>query len=276
MELANRIQVGALNVAASPHEDGVYFRLMESVADIEVSIGGSDHAKLTKMESTQNYSNVYMGRICVWASIEKDGPWFNKITNDEASSEDKKAVEIPDYIAPNYRYFYYAIDVKRHIVLFETKNEFNQSLSQRKVRRLFDTLFDTLPNDAPDVAVTVIPEEGTVERILALPRLRHLKIVVTRPNPDDLTDQYAQIMKRLNDQNAKSITEELRKAARVDSLKPDNNTRALAMVAETNGFVEGDALGIHESTKAHPKRRWIEVGKDGSSIAKFLSGLLLF
>lgn len=249
---------------------------MDSVANIEVSIGGSDYAKLTKIEATQSHAGIYMGRICVWAYIEKDGPWFNKITNDEASSEDKSAVEIPEYIAPNYRYFYYAVDVKRHIVLFETKNEFNQSLSQRKVRRLFESLFSSLPNDAPDVAVTVIPEEGTVERILALPRLRHLKIVVTRPNPDDLTDQYAQIMKRLNDQNAKSLTEELRKAPRVESLTPNNNTRILAKVAETNGFVEGDAIGIHESTKAHPKRRWIEVGKDGSSIVKFLSGFLLF
>jgi len=119
-------------------------------------------------------------------------------------------------------------------------------------------------------------EEGSVEKILALPRLRHLKIVVTRPNPDDLADDYAAVMKRLADQKARTLTQELQKAPKGDRLIPDADTQSLAKIAGTNGYVEGVGKDAHDSTKSHPKRRWIEVAKDGSSIVRFLTGFVHF
>jgi len=104
-----------------------------------------------------------------------------------------------------------------------------------------------------------------------LVKLRRLKIVVTRPNAEDLTDEYAEIMRKLNGQGARTITQELIKAPKIDRLNPDEETRKLAKIASTNGYVEGDVKDLHESTKEHPKAITVEVGKDGSSLSKFLS-----
>ena len=127
MNLATRIVVGGINIAATPHPSGIYRTLLESVANLSVGIGGADFAKLTQPELVSADRNVMTGRICVWTEIEKKGDWFNKETNDRASDEDKEAVQIPEQIAPNYRYFQYAIDLTKHVLMFEMKTELNHS-----------------------------------------------------------------------------------------------------------------------------------------------------
>ncbi|MGO8739149.1 DUF4747 family protein [Rhodoblastus sp.] len=277
MKLATKIVVGAINIAASPHEEGTYRRLIEAVAGKEVDLGGSDFAKLTKPEQVDSNPNVMIGRICVYALIDKKSDWFNKETNDKATEKDKESIVVADNLAPNYRYFYYALELKRHLIIFEMSNEMNQHFGAARASKFFNGLFSGLPDDFPMVSLTVIPEEGTVDRILALPKLNRLKIFITRPNPEDLNDEYAEVMKTLNEENASSVTQEITKAPKAERLTPNERTRKLAYVAASNGYVEGGSRGLPpDSTKSHAKRVEIKVGKDGSSILRFLSSFLNF
>ena len=123
----------------------------------------------------------------------------------------------------------------------------------------------------------MIPETEALERILALEKLSHLKIVVTKPNPEDMTDEYRQIMKKLGDQKASSQTLEYQKAPGAKRLEPDEETRKLAEIAAFNGYVQGKERGrAADSTKSHPKSVTLEVGKDESVFVRFLNAIRTF
>lgn len=275
MPLSSKIVISALNVTASPHPEGTYRRLIEAAANREVHLSGHDWAKLTPPEVYAKDENILHGRICVWTEIEKKEEWFNKETNSKASEKDKEQIVIPETLAPNYRYFYYAININRHVIIFETKNEIRHSFNPKKARFFFIEAFN-LGDSYPDVDVTLIPEEGTVDKILRMPKLRRLKIVVTKPNGEDLTDDFQQVMNEMNSQNAKTLTQELVKAPKVDSLKPNEETRKLAIIASTNGYVEGKGSEGGDSTKEHPKQVSVDVPKDGSSLVRFISSFIRF
>ncbi|MGA8170008.1 MAG: DUF4747 family protein [Methylocystis sp.] len=276
MASTSKIFVAALNVTASPHPEGTYRRLLEAAANHEIHLTGHDFAKLTPPDIPGKDQNIVTGRICVWTEIEKKEDWFNKKTNAAATDKDKESIVIPDILAPNFKYFLYAMDLARHVIVFEAKNEVRSSFNPKRARKFFDDLLNSLGGDFPDVDVTVIPEEGSVEKILSLPRLRRLKIVVTRPNGEDLTDEFAAVMAEMNEENAKMLTRELVKAPKTEALKPNETTRKLAMIASTNGYVEGKGSEGGDSTREHAKVVPVEVAADGSQIVRFVQSLLHF
>lgn len=279
----NEIVVGAINVVATPHPSGVYVRILQKAADHEIRIWGRDYAKITRPEARKNDDNIYCGRILVWTEITKDGPWLDKKKNDEASEEEKKKIQIPPQLEPNFRSFNYALNVSKHKIIIEYENDFRERFGPTRAEKLFSRLFSTeiLGADAPDVTVTVIPEEGLIERILGIPKLRRLEIYIERPNPDDLGDDAAQILGNLKDQGAKSQEIIYAKAPSIKSLKPSRETRTIANVAAQNGYVVGKGKDKHgnpieESTKDHPKRVRLTLQKGQSALAKFLSSISLF
>jgi Domain of unknown function (DUF4747) len=240
------IEVAALNLVASPHPAGIYLRLLNHVAHKEVPLWGSDWAKITEPRVIDGRDNDFFGEILIWTHIDTEIPWINKETDTEATVEEMQPVvdALPENLEPNFRPFTYVLNQAEHIVLIEIKNELGQRLSPKRAKRMFDRLFENLSADFPEVDVTVIPEEESLERILAIKRLRKLEIFIKRPNPDDLGDDYKRVI-----------------------------------IGSTNGYVSGEGRDesgarVFESTEQHPKIRKFEVNT--STFAAILSALRFF
>jgi hypothetical protein len=85
-----------------------------------------------------------------------------------------------------------------------------------------------------------------------------------RPNPDDLGDDFRRVMDSLEDEGARSQKIEKIKAAKTPTLIPNADTKKLAVIASTNGYVSGEGKDesgtpVFESTEEHPKLRKLEV-----------------
>lgn len=273
-----RIVVGALNIAVSPHPAGVYEQLIEFSAERSVSLAGSDWAKITRAE--RRNGNVLFGRILVWTEIDKDSSWLNTSKNIEATEDEKDKIEIPPDIKPNFKGFYFAFGIDNHILLIEFRNELNQRFGPRRAHRFFSTLFEMAASEhnLGDVEVTTIPDDDSVDRILGMFSLRTLKIVLLKPNPDVNIAAVNRVLDKLTQNKAKKQIVEFVKEPKALTLTPDEETRTLAIVASTNGYVEGTGRGIDgnqlaESTKEHPKRIDYAVNADQSSEVQFLSRL---
>src|SRR5690349_16945857 len=91
MELT-QIEMGALNISASPHPTGIYRRALAAIADKEVELWGSDRAKITPFQPLEDRPSLLWGRILVWAEIDTEGRWLNKAKNVEATPDEKQAV----------------------------------------------------------------------------------------------------------------------------------------------------------------------------------------
>lgn len=278
-----RIELGALNIVASPHPPGTYRSILKEIADKEVRLWGSDYAKITPFVEMKDQPNLLTGRVLVWAEIDREGKWLNKTKNVEATPEEKRkiAAAIPIDYEPNFRSFSYIFAEDKHRLVLEYRNELGQQLGPTRAERMFQRLFEEyLPDGDPTVDVTVIPEDDTLDMIYKIPRLRRLEIFIKRPNPDDVAEDAARILGRLEKQGARSQKIELVKAPQVPTLEPDEETKAQAAVAAQNGYVtgegkDGDGKPVVESTKTHPKIRPLDV-EGHSSYGTFLTGMRLF
>ena len=277
------ITIGSINISVDPHPPGIYRRLFQQVADKGVLIWGSDWAKITVPQVRETKPPSFYGRILVWTEIDKDGKWLNQEKNKEATPAEKAAIQIPENFDPNFRSFNFVFLEERHLLVLEYKNELGEHFGAARAEKLFMELFseESLGPDAPEVSVTVVPSHEALRKIYAIPRLRRLEIFVLRPNPDDLAKEQQRLLDRLLKQGARSQNLELRKKAKVKTITPDEETKILAQIASTNGYVTGEGKSadgkkpILESTKDHPKTVSVEVEGE-SSIGTFFSILRNF
>jgi hypothetical protein len=169
-----KIILGGLNIVASPHPEGVYEGMFKTVAGKEVALWGSDHARITEPKPREGNADQLHGLIHVWTKIDRKGRWFDRDKDGEAEDEEKSKIVLPGHLDPNYRTFNYAFIKSRHRLIFEIRNEFGDNLGVSRAERLFRFLFspEQLGSEHPSVMITPIPEDGAIDRILAIPRLR--------------------------------------------------------------------------------------------------------
>ncbi|UFW69199.1 DUF4747 family protein [Bradyrhizobium sp. WU425] len=276
------IVMGALNIAADPHPAGIYRRLFAAAADVPVKIWGSDWAKITPPVDRESEPPSFYGRILVWTEIDRQGKWLNQAEDREATPTEKRDIQIPDDLDPNFRSFNFVFVERKHLLVVEFQNELGENLGARRAEALFRKLFvkDELEEGEPRVEVTVVPSAEALDMIFAMPRLKKLEINVVRPNPDSLDEQEERILQKLLDQGAKEQTVVLKKRPGIQKLTPDEDTRTLAKVAANNGSVsaegrDDDGKTVFESTKDHPKTVRAEV-VGTSSVATFFARIASF
>lgn len=270
------VEAYALNIAANPHPAGVYIRSLNRASELIIKVRGSDYARITKPK--QEDERFYSGRVLVWTEIDLKGRWLDTSKEDVLSERVKRTIRIPTEAKPNYRVFNYVFDEKRHILYFESRNEFNEHFGPTVGRRLFVALLDRdyQGRQAPEFAVTLLPEEAAVTRILAMPRLRTLTIRITKPNPDlTASEARRRVFDELDASNSKQRETTYTKEAGAERLEPTPDMEAYAEVGATDGFVKGIGRGTSKgkaelSTDELP-RKFILNQDDGSS---FFSRLL--
>jgi hypothetical protein len=274
------MEIGEINISASPHPPGIYRAALEKAANNGVQIFGSDWAKLTP--ATEQEPGVLVGRVLVWTKIDKEGDWVNLEKNQKASDIDKKKIVLEPAIQPNYKSFQWAFIEKRHLMFIEYRNELRQGFGPKRVERFLSKIFsrDILGDDFPSIEITIIPEDDSLDRILAIDRLKRLKMVFKRPNPDDMGEDAEEILSAMMANGAGQQTIELVKARGMRSLTPDASTKKLAKVASINGFVSGEGRNgdepVSESTKEHPKITIVKVPESSSFSAQFWSTIKQF
>jgi hypothetical protein len=173
----------------------------------------------------------------------------------------------------NGRIFLWVFRLADHKLFIEMENEFNRTLSPQRAGKLFSILFADLGTNSPFVEVTVVPDEDSIDRLLAIPKLKKLEIHLKRPNADDIGAAATRIMARLEGMGAKSQDIVLTANAG-ENLEPDQETIVYARVAALNGFVQTKGYEANElirrSTKEYPKI----IKRLGSAFATRLSAAI--
>lgn len=279
MPRIRRVDVYQINIAANPHEDGVYQRLLQRASRIVVRVRGSDSAKLTSPQQNERYPHIHTGRILIWTEIDLRGRWIDLDHEEDLSPELRQKISIPERARPNYRSFDYVFDARKHTYYFEGKNDLDETVSPQTVFRLLSGAFsaDALGPGFPDVAVTLVPEFGVVEKILSIPRLSQLYIKVVRPNPDGpAPEAFERVMGKLDALHAHKIETTIKKASDANRLTITTEYREMAEVGATNGVVAGKGRYANGSkadlsTTERPARIPVEMDRKDNLFARLLS-----
>ena len=171
------------------------------------------------------------------------GNWFDVENFDIASEEDVKQINIPEYLRPNFSQFYFSLNSDLHVIAFELYSE-SKGLSSKSVQKYFDAILrrTEIRDRFGFVEADVIKSYGEVNRILSLPKLKELRFIIKRPNPDDVSGDLAtDIEERLREQNAEKYEESISSRSE-DGLSPNERSKKLASVAAENGQLSAKSV----------------------------------
>ena len=171
-----------------------------------------------------------------------------------AEPSEVAAVQLPEDLKPAMKQAFFAFAPKSHRFVFELTSGMGVQSVCRALRLILNS--PKVRGELPEVTVNIEQERDTLERIFGMQVLRHLRIMVNRPNPDDFGSEDAEVEQRLERQRARKLTMTL-DSEKNQGLTPDDDTKKLARLAMSNGRVHAEGVGKmgtteRISTENHP------------------------
>lgn len=265
MSRPKKITLNAINITVHPHTPSHYAQLWSALFNLRRPIDiGRDQALLIGAIEPVNSKDLaagYMGLFFRFTIIDKSKGWFNLESGEEADGDTiKREVIIPDNLRPNLSTFHYRLFPKSHRLVIENKNINGDGLGAVSVEKMLTNLVSDpkISRRFENIDVTMEQSEEEILDIIVGKKLKHLKITVKRPNPDDdADDDEREVLGELIEEKARSKTIEL-SALSGESIKPSARTKKFARVASSNGKVtaieetnEGKRVPI--SSQSHPR-----------------------
>lgn len=255
------ITVGALNIVMpTPHSPERYvelfqkaFRRKEPVrlrGDFVGMLGGC------RVEHIKDQETV-VGEFYKFFDLNLDAQWFNTLEQRPAEDADLAEIRIPEYLKPHFQSFSYIFYPHKHRLFFISKDQ-NNNFSPLQAQKLLADIFDDyrLVREFGEIDITIEPSSESLERIFGMPRLKSLRIEISPPNPDDHEEAERRLFAKMSNQNAQKIVTDI-STRNPEGLAPDEDTKTLARIAQSNGKVVGhgeneEGQTIDISTAEHP------------------------
>lgn len=265
MSRQKKITLNAINITVHPHTPSDYAKLWSALFNLKraVDIGRDQALMIGAIEpvNSEDLTAGYMGLLFRFTIIDKNKGWFDLESGEEADGDTiKREVKIPDNLKPNLSTFHYRLFPKSHRLVIENKNAKGEGLGAASVAKML-TFLTTEPKIAKafeNIDVTMEQSEEQILDIITGKVLKHLKITVKRPNPDDDSDSdEREVLGELLEEKARSKTIEL-SALTGESIQPSNRTKRFARVAGSNGKVTAieetrDGKRVPISSQSHPR-----------------------
>lgn len=234
------MRLGALNIVAQPHSAEIYEHLIKAArrkrgaARIRSDRFGMLSSATGPVQGVESYID---GRITTFTRIDADSDWINVRSGKAAIEDDLAGLNIPKNLQPNGRFHRYRFYLNSHVLVFEVGNGGNR-LTARNAGTLFNRIFsqESIFDDFGEIAVTVLPERATVERIVNSNTIRSVSYVVHAPNPDDGREAERRFTQRLETMRVQRL-EQTVVAKKNEYVKPDEQLKSDIRVAANNGSV---------------------------------------
>ncbi len=236
-----KLEVGALNLRIPETHNRDYRALIRRIADLRrgVRVYGDSYVAIQLYLPEEDN----LGVIAKYTEIDIDGDWFDLDDFDAATPEKLSEISIPDALRPNLARFYFQLFPDEHILVVSTYSE-SKSLSARSVLRYMKEAVSSpeIMREFGRVEVDVVQSFRGVEELLSMPHLKEVRLIIRRPNSDDLSKDLAAIIEeRLRQQNGDEYEEAIRSKDSGD-LEPNERTKKLGQVAAENGEVKTKSL----------------------------------
>ena len=260
---------GILNIVAHPHPRGTYRSLFEMVgADPNgIRFRGDQYATLSPISETRN--GVFSGRLAIWTEIDPNSNMIEKKTLKQSLLLDS-TLRLPEGVGFNSKIFAFAFREENHRLYVELNNDEGQTVSIGTACKVFAQIFKNIrPDTVEQVDVHISTRRNAVEQVLAIPKIRKIEILLDMPNPDDLSEDKARLLKEIEDMRAKKLRSEITRASGQETLILSPRYIVMSELAKDNGYVTAsgndiDGEKIERSTKDYPNEIETLLGEDES------------
>ncbi|WP_294282247.1 DUF4747 family protein [uncultured Sphingomonas sp.] len=255
-----KAEVGGLNIRLHPHDPQRYRDLFASLFKLKkiVPIYGDRSGLITSLQRISHDAMYIEGVITTFLDLDLKGDWFNTDTMEEASDNDREKINVPEYLRPNIRTFFFSFDVENHELIFEHYGN-GHRFSHQSAFNFFENLVhdSNIMEKYGDVKISIIQSKGSIDRIFSIPRITDIEIYIERPNSDLWGDDFEeQAEDHLGDKNARSMTV-IYKSEKGSGIHRDEDLERLIRASIRNGKTVAKGYGNngHEvvNTGRYPK-----------------------
>ena len=267
MRDSKKIEVGVINITTHPHSPQMYLQLFEDTLNAKrvVVYRGSDSIMLGAFSGIGEKDKIdgIWGVFYIFVNIDPTAPVLNVLKVEPIVSKDGAITfPYPKELKPNLKAVDFVFFPKGHRLFFSLRTTPLGSEQPKKVSaRILTKALYTMLNH-PDMlekygTVNVYTENNieVVADILKIPSLTKLKIALTLPNGDDISQQMARLTDKYKREKIKKIQHNLT-GYRDNGLAPDKETQAMMQLAASNGKVSAIGYSGEErveiSTDDHP------------------------
>jgi hypothetical protein len=233
-------EFAVLNIVCQPHPEGTYRRIFDATAEARrgVQYYGERYASISPISETRN--GVFTGRLANWIEPDRRAKTI-RVDDLEQVEFAASGVVIPRGLGLNSRVFNFAFCIKHHALVIELTNDENQKISARQAQRAVKNLLEaSKPDGIDEISVYVRSKASAIDSMLSLPSVRKVSIDLRRPNPTDYSDDEEDILREMEEENAKRRKTEISLASGRDTIRLNQRHRAMANVAKDNGSVSVD------------------------------------
>ncbi len=263
----------------APHSEARYSELIKALfaAKNSAATRGTSKMMIGRLYSRPEASaesGMVSGEIYTFFDLDTKSPWLNTERSEEALENEVKEVFIPENLKPHFSKFVFVFILSTHRMYIQLKSG-RRSLGIQAAAAGFSRLL-AMPEleDYAPVDVTAEPSKDVVDRIFDMPFLRRLHIELLRPNPDDGHRDERRLLARLESVSASKMSEDWI-SEKETSLRPDDETKMLAQIAASNGFVEASGRDLNNaptsiSTRESPLIEKVLFNPRESSLIAFM------
>jgi len=261
-----KMDVAVINIVTHPHSPNEYVNLFNDAFTLKypTDYRGVDKFILNKpiAITKENPLEGLSGFFHKFTEIDLQSPWMNLDKLETVESEDgEPVVSIPEEMKPNCRTAPFVFFPYGHRFFFPTNHmekgiriTFSSALIAKALMSLF--AHESIREKYGEVTVTVESSEESIEEILQIPSLTKLILDVNLPNPDDLSGEEAEALKRMQDQHAKKM-HTVWTGSKDGGIEPDADTKGFMQLSLSNGYVKAEGYDIKEQkvekkTSEHP------------------------
>lgn len=286
MPRLKRLEVAAINITTElPHTRERYQQLFYMLRDLRPwVIGGiGRHERITIAFFGEDALSI-SGSFVRYTRIERDSPWWDeenrKVLIDDAGRPEP---QVREGVGANSRHIYFHFLLDEHLLIFDTRE-----ISPRQLVRGLAQMVtrDEFVKEFGQVDITAEPNKDVLAQLLALPRKKTIKIMLSLPNgPDALETIGGRFKARLERMNLAKL-EERYVGQSEGEIIPDDELKATMGLAASNGYTEVEYIGERGklekmSTKEYPLRErkmcrdteyWSTMRELAGKISNFIRG----
>ncbi|WP_439671203.1 DUF4747 family protein [Cupriavidus necator] len=266
--------MGIINITLHPHNPQRYVDLFSKLFSLDIMADTAMNHKMFLGRVSSIVEDKPLGGLAGefyrFFNLDKRSAWISTATRTALKrSEANRVKDIPDDLKPDASSFQFVFYPHQHRLVFTLRGQYFEnslvnprtppSMSPHTLVNVLNQLFAApeIVKEFGSVEVTAEPRKEKLEEMLVLKRMQHFRVELTRPNPDDFAALERRYLKKLDDQNVRQQTIELR-AAKASGIKLDDDMKELARIAASNGKVEVEGYNeqdkkVYESTEEHPQ-----------------------
>lgn len=231
-------KISCINVVAHPHSNEIYIALFNKIFKNRADIQVGNQKKIIMGGLTPvviDGENVLTGVLFKFLDIGDADAWYNIESNEEASDEDLREINIPKNLRPNLTKHRFVFYPKGHKLFIQVKGELrNDSISVYQVKKYLERICkrDFITEEFGEIFLTIEPSSEEVDQMLASETITEIYYEITLPNPDyDDEESYVNWMENQH------IFKEKRTLTtnRGGHVEPDDELVSLAKTASQNG-----------------------------------------